>query len=116
MHKLLSSLTDHPTLSISLVLLTAFLFLNLLAYRHAWAMTHFVVAVQVPAQRLHLANATRSEFVFPTIRLALQGIAVEAPERTCDPIASIYLMRFTASPEEKGSSRRGTCRTNGLLV
>jgi alpha-beta hydrolase superfamily lysophospholipase len=51
MGKLLGRMRARPWRSLGLVLLAAFVALNILAYRHARAMTHFVTAESVPVPR-----------------------------------------------------------------
>jgi alpha-beta hydrolase superfamily lysophospholipase len=44
MGKLMAWIASHPKLAASLFLLALFVVLNVLAYRHAWAMSHFIPA------------------------------------------------------------------------
>lgn len=79
MRKLFLEIAEHPGLTMSLGLLVAFVLLNLLAYRHAWSMTHFVSANWRTRRTQNLrGNAEALSFV-KRMQLAVKGVALERP-------------------------------------
>jgi len=85
MRKLILWTAEHPTLTIGLFFLAVFLLLNLLAYRHARTMTHFVPAF--PHTRLAESWRDRSEplSLREKVRLAVNGLAIERPAENVRP-------------------------------
>jgi alpha-beta hydrolase superfamily lysophospholipase len=79
MRKLIFLLADHPALTIGLCLLAAFVLLNLLAYRHAWAMTHFVAADRGARRSDDWRERSEPLSLFERVQLAIKGVAVERP-------------------------------------
>lgn len=85
MDKLVVWPTEHPALTIALLLLVLFIGLNLLAYRHAWAMTHFQPAQQNP-RRLNLWHERTEPLTFlERMQLAVSGVVVERPAEEARP-------------------------------
>jgi alpha-beta hydrolase superfamily lysophospholipase len=84
MRKLILSILEHPALTISLCMLAAFLLLNVLAYRHAWSMTHFVSANRDTRRTAKLRERS-SLSLLERMQLAVKGIAVEKPEDEVRP-------------------------------
>ena len=85
MRKLFLWVAENPALAVSLCLLAVFLLLNLLAYRHARAMTHFVAA----NGRTHRSEEWRDRSyrlsLLEKVQLAVNGIAVERPTQDARP-------------------------------
>ncbi len=82
MRKLIFWMTEHPTLTVSLCVVTAFALLNLLAYRHARTMTHFASANRKP-EPWHQRSESLS--LFAKVRLALNGLAIKRPGEAIGP-------------------------------
>jgi uncharacterized protein len=85
MSKLLLCMVEHPTLTVSLGLLVAFLLLNVVAYRHAWTMTHFVTAEDHPANPPRTRNPAMPRSFLDRVQLALQGVSIERPQEEARP-------------------------------
>jgi uncharacterized protein len=79
MRKLCLEIAEHPALTISLCLLAAFVLLNLLAYRHAWSMTHFVSANRRTRRTVNLRERAESLSLVERLQLAFKGVALERP-------------------------------------
>jgi hypothetical protein len=79
MRKLILWSVEHPALTISLCLLAAFVLLNLLAYRHAWSMTHFVSANRRTWRIVNLRERAESLSLIERLQLAVTGVALERP-------------------------------------
>ena len=79
MRKLLFWLADHPALAFGLLLLAAFVLLNLLAYRHARSMTHFVSADRKAGASESWRARVEPRSFYERMRLALDGISIERP-------------------------------------
>jgi uncharacterized protein len=85
MRKIIFWIAENPTLTASLCLLAAFAFLNLLAYRHAWTLTHFVAADRHVSRVERWRDCSPSSSLFDKVRLALNGVAVERPSEDMRP-------------------------------
>jgi alpha-beta hydrolase superfamily lysophospholipase len=78
-------MAEHPTLTASLCVLTIFLLLNLLAFRHAWTMTHYATGARRTRKIEHWRERSRSLSLFEKVRLAVNGVAVERPAEEARP-------------------------------
>src|SRR6185437_154661 len=85
MRKLILWMTEHPTLTVSLFLLTAFALLNLLAYRHARTMTHFASVPRGLRKSETWHDRSHSLSLFERLRLAFNGVAIERPHQDIRP-------------------------------
>ena len=85
MRKLILWIAEHPTLTISFCLLAGFVLLNLLAYRHAWSMTHFASANGRARRPDTLREHSESLSWFERMRLAVKGVAVTKPSEEVQP-------------------------------
>ena len=85
MHKIILGLAEHPALTISLCLLAVLVVLNLLAYRHAWSMTHFVSANRRTRRTDNLREQTESLSFVERMQLAVKGVALERPSDEMRP-------------------------------
>jgi alpha-beta hydrolase superfamily lysophospholipase len=85
MRKLVLWIAENPTLTVSLFLLAVFLLLNLLAYRHARAMTHFVPANGQTQQSEEWRDRSYRLSLLEKVQLAVNGIAVERPAESARP-------------------------------
>jgi alpha-beta hydrolase superfamily lysophospholipase len=79
MRKLILGIAEHPALTISLCLLAALVLLNLLAYRHAWSMTHFVSSNRRTRRTVNLRERAESLSLVERLQLAVKGVALERP-------------------------------------
>lgn len=79
MRKLILVIAEHPVLTISLCIFAAFVLLNLLAYRHAWSMTHFVAANRLTRRSFNLRERAESLSFVEKLQLAVKGVALERP-------------------------------------
>lgn len=85
MRKLILVMAEHPTLTISLCIFVAFVLLNLLAYRHAWSMTHFVTANRLTRRTVDLRERAKSLSFVERVQLAVNGVALERPTGEARP-------------------------------
>jgi alpha-beta hydrolase superfamily lysophospholipase len=85
MRKLILWMAENPALTVSLCLLTVFLLLNLLAYRHARAMTHFVPANGRTHRRAEWRDGSYRLSLLEKVQLAVNGITVERPAEDARP-------------------------------
>jgi alpha-beta hydrolase superfamily lysophospholipase len=85
MRKLILGMSEHPALTVSLCLLAAFAILNLLAYRHAWAMTHFARADERTRRGESWRQRSRPASVLERVQLAVGGVAIQRPADTLRP-------------------------------
>jgi uncharacterized protein len=85
MRKLILWMTEHPTLTVSLLFLTAFALLNLLAYRHARTMTHFASAARGPRKAEIWHDRSEPLSLLERLRLAFNGVAIERPHEDIRP-------------------------------
>ncbi|HEY7425730.1 MAG TPA: alpha/beta fold hydrolase [Gemmataceae bacterium] len=87
MRKLILWTVEHPTLTASLCLLTVFLLLNLLAFRHAWTMTHFATAGRRAQRMENWRDRGGPLSLFEKVHLAVNGVALERPAEAARPDA-----------------------------
>ncbi|HTU21508.1 MAG TPA: alpha/beta fold hydrolase [Gemmataceae bacterium] len=85
MRRLFLEIADHPALTISLCMSVAFVLLNLLAYRHAWSMTHFVSANRRTRRTQNLREHAESLSFVERMKLAVKGVALERPTEEMRP-------------------------------
>ena len=85
MRKLILGIAEHPALTISLCLLAVFVLLNLLAYRHAWSMTHFIPANRKTRRTVNLREHAESLSFVERMQLAVKGVALERPDDEMRP-------------------------------
>jgi alpha-beta hydrolase superfamily lysophospholipase len=85
MRKLLFWMSEHPALTIALCFAAAFLLLNLLAYRHARSMTHFVTINGRGRGNDAWGQRCSSPSMLERMRLVIGGIAVERPGEAMRP-------------------------------
>ncbi len=85
MCKLILWMAERPTLTASLCVLTVFLLLNLLAFRHAWAMTHYATANR-RARKIESGRERSGPLsLFEKVRLTVNGVVVERPAEEMRP-------------------------------
>src|SRR5690242_3082199 len=87
MRKLLLWMAENPTLTASLCLLTVFLLLNLLAFRHAWTMTHYATAERRGRRMENWRDQGGSLSLLEKVHLAVNGVTVERPAEEVRPDA-----------------------------
>jgi alpha-beta hydrolase superfamily lysophospholipase len=85
MRKLILGMTEHPALTVSLCLLAAFVILNLLAYRHAWTMTHFVAWGGRARSAEAWRERCRPASVLERAQLIVGGVTIERPAEPIQP-------------------------------
>jgi alpha-beta hydrolase superfamily lysophospholipase len=85
MRKLILWIAEHPTLALSLCFLAGFVLLNLLAYRHAWSMTHFASANGRTRRPVPLRAHAETLSLIERMQLAVKGVAVEKPRAEDGP-------------------------------
>lgn len=101
MRKLILSILEHPGLTIGLCMLAAFLLLNVLAYRHAWSMTHFVSANRGTRRTAKLRERSSLSFL-ERMQLAVKGITVEKPGDEARPESLDLPYEVHTYPGEEG--------------
>jgi alpha-beta hydrolase superfamily lysophospholipase len=79
MRKLILGMTEHPALTISLCLLAAFVILNLLAYRHAWIMTHLAASGGRARSAEALREHRRPASVLERVQLIVGSRTMQRP-------------------------------------
>jgi len=85
MRKVILGIAEHPALTISLILLVVFVLLNLLAFRHAWNMTHFISVNRRPRRTDNLRQNVESLSLIERMQLAVKGVALERPSAEMRP-------------------------------
>src|SRR5262249_35355889 len=85
MRKLILWMVENPILTASLFLLTVFLLLNLLAFRHAWAMTHYATADRRARGIENWRDRRGPLSLFEKVHLAVNGVAIERPAEATRP-------------------------------
>jgi hypothetical protein len=85
MRKLILWIAEHPTLTASLCVLATFLLLNLLAFRHARAMTHYVSSGRRARKIDSWRDRNGPRSLFAKVRLAVNGVTVERPVEEARP-------------------------------
>lgn len=85
MRKVILWIAEHPTLTVSLFLLAVSALLNVLAYRHAWSMTHFVLAGRGATRAESLRHRAEPRSFFEKVHLAVNGVAIERPAEEARP-------------------------------
>ena len=85
MRKLILGMTEHPALTISLCLLAAFVILNLLAYRHAWIMTHLAASGGRARSAEDWRARRRPASVLQRVQLIVGGVTMERPTEPMRP-------------------------------
>jgi alpha-beta hydrolase superfamily lysophospholipase len=83
MRNLILWVAENPTLAVGLGLLAVFAILNLLAYRHAWAMTHFARADERTRRGESWRERSRPASVLERVHLVVGGVAIQRP---ADPL------------------------------
>jgi uncharacterized protein len=102
MRTLILEIADQPALTIGLGLLAAFVLLNLLAYRHAWSMTHFVSANRRTRRTDNLREHAESLSFVERMQLAVKGVALERPSVEMRPDDLDLPYEFHAYSGEQG--------------
>jgi alpha-beta hydrolase superfamily lysophospholipase len=85
MRKLIVGIAEHPALTVGLCLLAGFALLNVLAYRHAWSMTHFIAANRRTRRTDKLRRDGAALSFVERMRLAVKGVALERPREEISP-------------------------------
>jgi pimeloyl-ACP methyl ester carboxylesterase len=102
MRKLILGIAEHPALTISLCFLAAFILLNLLAYRHAWSMTHFVSSNRRTRRTVNLRERVEPLSLVERLQLAVKGVALERPAVEARPVEFDLPYEVRKYPGEAG--------------